>query len=271
MPQFSPDGRRVSVDFTGADGRDVWILNLRQGTLSRATFDRDGHDATWMPDGVHLTYTSFKSGRFGIYRTRPGSGAAADTVIVSDSLAFTGFWLRDGSALVTVGQELRPGSGLDVALVRNGGRGPIEPVVATQFQTPYPAPSPDGRWVAFESDQSGASEVYVRPLTGAGQEVQVSAGGGSEPIWGPDSRELFYRGTATGRVELMLAALQIEPELEVVSREALFNIDESAASAPHSNYDISPDGKTFVMVRRSPASRIVVIQNLPALVRRLQV
>jgi hypothetical protein len=270
MPQFSPDGRRVSVDFTAADGRDVWILSLRQGTLSRATFDRDGHDATWTPDGRFLTYTSFKTGTFGLYRARPGSDAPADSLVVTDSIGFTGYWLPDGSALVTVGQDLRRGSGADIALVRNGGRGPVEPLIATPYQASYPALSPDGRWVAFVSDHSGGEEVYVRSLAGPGQEVQVSAQGGSEPVWGPDGRDLFYRGTSAGRVELVRVQLRITPELEVVSREGLFTIDDIAASAPHGNYDISPDGTTFVMVRRSPATRIIVLQNLAGLVARLR-
>jgi Tol biopolymer transport system component len=270
MPRFSPDGRRVSVDFTAADGRDVWILNLRQGTLSRATFDRDGHDATWTPDGRFLTYTSFKSGEFGLYRNRPGSDAPGDSLRATDSIGFTGYWLPDGSGLVTVAQDLRPGSGADIALIRNGGRGPIEPLVATSYQAQYPALSPDGRWIAFVSDHSGSPEVYVRSMAGPGEEVQVSAHGGSEPLWGPEGRELFYKGGSARGAELVRVELRTAPELEVVSRQALFPIGEIAGSAPHGNYDISPDGKTFVMVRRSPATRIIVLQNLPALVARLR-
>jgi serine/threonine-protein kinase len=270
MPRFSPDGRRLSVDFTAADGRDVWTLSLRQGTLSRATFDRDGHDATWTPDGQFLTYTSFKSGVFGLYRNRPGSDAPADSLRATDSLGFTGYWLPDGSGLVTVGQDLRPGSGGDIALIRNGGRGPIEPLVATTYQATYPALSSDGRWLAFVSDHSGGSEVYVRSMATPGEEVQVSTEGGSEPLWGPDGHELFYRATSARGAELVRAELRTGPELEVVSRQAMFPIGEIAGAAPHTNYDISPDGKTFVMVRRSPATRIIVLQNLPALVGRLR-
>ncbi len=98
----------------------------------------------------------------------------------------------------------------------------------------------------------------------------MSTGGGGEPVWGPEGRELFYRGTVGGRVELVRVNLQTAPELEVISRQTLFTMDEIAGSAPHANYDISPDGKTFAMVRRSPATRIVVLQNLPELVRRLR-
>ncbi|MFN2400778.1 MAG: protein kinase [Gemmatimonadaceae bacterium] len=269
-PYFSPDGRRLATDFTSADGRDVWILSLDQGTLSRVTFDRDGHDATWSPDGRYITYTSTRAGPLGIYRTRPGSGAPAESLFTSSKLGYTGIWLRDGSALVTIGTELRPGSRSDIAIVRNAGRGPIEPLVASEFSEQYVALSPDERWLAFASDQSGQQQVYVRPLDGDGDQVQVSLSGGSEPVWGPNGRELFYRGATEGQAELMMASVRTQPQFEVTSRRALFPIGDIVGTTPHTNYDISPDGRTFAMVRRSPATRIMVIQNLPELVRRLR-
>ena len=269
-PKFSPDGRRLSVDFSSADGRDVWILSLDQGTLSRATYDRDGHDAVWTPDGRSITYTSSRSGPLGIYRKRPGSADPADSLLASPEVGYTGTWLRDGRALLTTGINLRPRSGSDIAIVRNGGRGPVEPLVASPFSESYPALSPDERWVAFVSEQSGTAEVYVRPFSGDGDQLQVSQSGGSEPVWGPDGRELFYRSQAEGEPELMMAAVRTEPHFSVTSRRSLFPVGDIVASAPHANYDLSPDGRTFVMVRRSPATRIMVIQNLPGLVRRLR-
>ena len=268
-PEFSPNGRRLSLDFTGSDGRDVWLLSVAQGTLSRATFDRDGHDATWTPDGRYLSYTSLRSGVFGLYRVRAGGAEPAESLITSASLGYTGRWLPDGSALLATGADLRPNSGSDILLIRNGGRGPVEPVIANQFQTAYPMPSPDGRWFAYVSNQSGSQEVFVRSLAGQGEELQVSQDGGTEPVWSPDGRELFYRGYADGRAKLMVAELRMVPELEVLSRKALFPVDEILGASPHANYSISPDGKTFVMVRRAPANRIVVLQNLPELVRRI--
>jgi Tol biopolymer transport system component/tRNA A-37 threonylcarbamoyl transferase component Bud32 len=272
-PKFSPDGSRLSLDITSADGRDVWILSRDQGTLSRATFARDGHDATWTPDGQHITYTSFltaNTGALGIYRIRPGSTTPAESLIASSHLVYTGAWLRDESALVTAGTDLRSRSNADIALVQNGGHGPIEPLVASPYQELYPAPSPDGRWLAFTSDQSGQQEVYVQPLRGEGDQVQVSQEGGTEPVWGPDGRELFYRSTTGGQVELIAATVRTTPVVTVLARRALFPVSDMLGTPPHSNYDISPDGHTFVMVRRSPATRIVVIQNLPELVRRLR-
>ena len=272
-PRYSPDGSRLSLDITSADGRDVWILSRDQGTLSRATFARDGHDATWTPDGQHITYTSFitsNTGALGIYRTRPGSTTPAESLLASTHLTYTGLWLRDGSGLVTVGANLHDQSNADIALVQNGGHGPIEPLVASQYQEQYPAPSPDSRWLAFTSDQSGRQEVYVQPLRGEGDQIQVSQEGGTEPVWGPDGRELFYRSTTSGQVQLMAATVRTAPGFAVVGRRSLFPVSDMIGTAPHANYDVSPDGRTFVMVRRSPATRIVVIQNLPGLVRQLR-
>jgi hypothetical protein len=154
--------------------------------------------------------------------------------------------------------------------VRNAGKGPIEPLVASPFTEQYVGASPDGRWISFVSDQSGRDEVYLRDLAGEHDQVVVSLDGGNEPVWSPDGRELFYRELKEKDPYLVAAAVATTPTLRVTGRQRLFPIGDIVGTAPHANYDISPDGKTFVMVRRSPAARIVVIQNLPALVRRLQ-
>jgi serine/threonine-protein kinase len=269
-PEFSPDGRRVSTDFNTADGRDVWILSLDEGTLSRATFDRDGHDATWTPDGRFITYSSTRSGALGIYRKRPGSAEPAESLFASPSLAYTGLWLRDGSGLVTTGADLRPASRTDVAIVQNGGRGPLTPLISSPFDDQHVALSPDNRWIAFVSDQSGEQQVYVRPFPEEGDQVQVSLTGGSEPFWSPDGRELYYRGVAEGQLMLMAATVRTAPQFAVTARRPLFSIAEYVGTTPHTNYGLSPDGKTFTMVRRNPATRIMIIQNLPGLVRQAQ-
>ncbi len=283
-PTFSPDGRRISLDFSSVEGRNVWILGLEEGTLTRATFDRDGHDATWTPDGRFLTYITPMTRPDGIIlvllRKRPGSAEPADTLLASPSLSYTGQWLRDGSGLVTTGVNLRRDprrpdsvqaeSRSDAGIIRNGGKGPLEPLVASAFAEQYVAVSPDGRWISFVSDQSGRDEVYVRDLAGQSDQVLVSLDGGNEVAWSPDGREIYYRETKQSDPYLVAARISTTPALVVTGRQRLFPIGDMVGSGPHANYDISPDGKTFVMVRRSPAARIMVIQNLPALARRLQ-
>lgn len=269
-PQYSPDGRRLSFDFTSPEGRDSWVLDLAQGTLTRASFTGDGHDATWAPDGRHLTYISARSGALGVYRIRPGGSAVAESLFASTELTWTGEWLPDGSGLVTTA-SLPPGTDNDIALLTGGGRGPLEPILATSFTEQYPTRSPDGRWLAYVSNQSGPQQVYVRPFPGSDSDesVQVSLEGGTEPVWSPDGRQLAYRSGVEGRPELVLVDVSATAPFTVTSRRGLFPLADYIATAPHANYDFAPDGKGFVMVRRSPSSRIMVIQNLPELVRRL--
>jgi Tol biopolymer transport system component len=267
-PMFSPDGRRIVLDFSAPDGRDVWLLNLTDGLLSRATFDRDGHDAVWMPDGRALSYTSVRKGLLTLMRTRPGEPQAPEVLLSSAQLGYGGVWMPDASALITVANS--PEAGSDLAWVRDGGKGPIEPLLASRFDEEFPAVSPDGRWLAFVSNQSGQNQVYVRSLTGAGDQVQVSLTGGTEPGWSRDGRELFYRTGAGLGSQFIVASVGVSPVLEVKARRTLFPVPDMVTATPHRNWDVSPDGQSFAMVRFNPATRIMVIQQLPALVARLQ-
>ena len=273
-PRFSPDGRRIATDFTGADGRDVWTVNLADRAFTRVTFDRDGHDAAWTSDGRSISYTSFRGGIFGTNRLRPGSAEPAESLLTSPRLGYTGIWLKGDSALITVANALLPDSKLDIAIVRQGGRGPIEPLVATRFDEQFPALSRDGRWLAYASNRSGRDEVYVRPLDGSGGEVQVSLGGGNESVWSPDGSELFYRATGQPGSSLgptiNAAGIVTRPTLAVKARQVLFSATGLAFVSPHSNFDISPDGRTFVFVRNIASSKVMILQNLPAMVERLR-
>ncbi len=276
-PRFSPDGRRVAVDFMGTDDtRDVWILDPEQNSLQRASFskgaDVGGHDPTWTPDGRYLSYLVQRDSVWQVFRTRASGGAPPESLFARrGGLAFTGLWLPDGSALIPVTGV----GGEDIAIVRNGGHGAIEPLVATPDVVEYaPAPSPDGRWLAFVSDKSGPGrwEVYLRGLGNDPTEIKVSQNGGAEPVWSPvrsrDGWELFYR-RGGDRDELMSARIEERPTPHVTERHTLFSISDIVTGGNHANYDVSPDARTFVMVRSNPKARIVVIQNLPALVDRL--
>ncbi|MCA9764204.1 MAG: PD40 domain-containing protein, partial [Gemmatimonadetes bacterium] len=133
----------------------------------------------------------------------------------------------------------------------------------------FPALSPDNQWFAYTSNQSGRDEVYLRRVDGTGAQLQVSARGGVEPAWSGTGRELFYRTRDTDP-QLMVAELAFTPEPAVRSRTPLFSVAQYATATPHTNYAVSPDGQLFAMVRTNPSARIMVIQNLPALVERLR-
>ena len=269
-PRFSPNGRRVAVDVTGREGRDVWTVDVGSDRLSRATFDRDGHDVSWTPDGISITYLSARSGTESIYRKHPGDAGLVAPLFTSAQLGFTGVWLRDSSALVTAANDLKTNSGADIGIIRNGGRGPLVPLVATEFTEAFPAPSPDGRWLAYSSDQSGRPEVYVRALDGGGDPVQLSLEGGTESAWSLDGRHVFYRSIGIKEPAMVDAEVVGGATLTVRSRRRLFAMADIVGANPHANFDLSADGSTFVFVRSNPPTRITVIQNLPALVRHLQ-
>ena len=145
----------------------------------------------------------------------------------------------------------------------------ITPIVADSYDEGYSEVSPDGRWLAYASTLSGRYEVYVRALEGEADQVQISTTGGNEPMWSRDGRELFYRADVDGHSQFTVATVDRGPPFRVASRRALFSMEEYDAAQPHANYDVAPDGKSFVMIHRAPTWRLTVIQNLPALVRRL--
>jgi len=268
-PRFSPDGSRIAVDFTSQDGRDVWMLDRRQKTMSRVTFDHDGHDPVWSPDGQSIMYLSGKSGTTGVYSVRPGT-VTSDSVYALSPLTYSAGRIRATGELVATMTELSAGSGLDLVRIKPGSAA-FEPINASKFNEGWPTISPDGRWLAFASDQSGRFEIYVRSLVDpAAAQVQVSGDGGSEPMWSKAGDELYYRQPKSGVVDLVGAKVSNVGGFHVISRDVLFQATEYDATQPHANYDVSPDGREFVMARRNPATHFVVMQNVGAIIRRLQ-
>ena len=149
------------------------------------------------------------------------------------------------------------------------GASPPRPLVRERYDALLPAVSPDGRWIAYAASATGRPEVYVRPFPGPGASVQLSAGGGSEPRWAPDGRRLFYR--APGRI--VGVALRPGPELEVAAHDTLL-ADTFDGDMPHSNYDVTRDGRRLVLIAReaattTTAAAVVVVNWLPELRARL--
>ena len=266
-PRISPDARRIAFDHVSSDGRDVWIWSEGTGDLTRATFQRDGHDPVWTLDGRGLYYLAGNGGRLDVFRTQPGTTAQPRAESTRVELSYTGTPLRsDAGFLTTVPGNA--GRGLDIVRLAPKGSA-VDTLLATAADESYVVPSPDGRWFAYVSDHSGRPEVYLRALTGSDVQLQVSIDGASEPVWSRDGRELFYRRATPKGTELVAAALQFGAEPRVLMRTRLFDISGYDTAAPHANYDVSPDGRWFVFARPDGANHIVVLQNVPELVRRI--
>jgi serine/threonine-protein kinase len=261
-PRVSPDGRRIAVDNSGQT-RDVWLLDLGDDrTMSRLSFENDGHDPMWMPDGRTVLYAHSSGTAIGIFRRRADGTGAAESLLVH-GLQLTAHTASPGGDQVVAAGFGANGT-FDLFAVNLRGERQASPVLVTPFNDAYPALSPDGRWLAYSSDESGRSEVYVRPFPGGGAKVLVSANGGSEPVWSRNGRELYYRD---GEPRLIAATVGPGTEFRVTGREPLFEVADYETSTPHANYDVTPDGR-FIFVRQGRLSEIVYIQNWTALVTR---
>ena len=256
-PRFSPDGRSISMDIIDPSGRDVWVLSLDQGTLSRVTFDNDGHDAIWARDGRSIVYVATRDGRVLLLRSRL-DGTSGEPMS-SDPAAAPGAWTATGNLLaVTAAEPGREGWNL---VVDSGGS--LRPFMVTRFSEGWPAVSPDGQWLAYASDASRRYEVYLQPLDQGSGRIQVSLNGGLEPMWSADGRSLYYRSTEPAT--LMRAAVDLESAPRVTSRDSLFNLGDFVGAEPHENYDVAADGR-IVMVRRTQLPKLVLLQNVDQLV-----
>jgi Tol biopolymer transport system component len=275
-PRVSPDGRRIALDFTDQQ-RDVWLFTLRDSTLTRFGFDSSAHDPTWLPDGKGLLFAGVRGPGIGIFRRRFDGGSAAEQIYLASAQTSAHTVTPDGKTAVAV--DISTGQ-FDLFAIPLDGRKEVDTLAASGYNEGYPAISPDGRWLAYVSDESGRAEVYVRSFPAFGGKVQVSQDGGSEPVWARSGRELFYRSgggresfyrTGAGSGPMLISAeLETAGEFRVTGRIPLFPVSGYEFATPHANYDVFPDGKSFVMVRQGrpgQSAELVYLQNVAGLIK----
>jgi Tol biopolymer transport system component/tRNA A-37 threonylcarbamoyl transferase component Bud32 len=262
-PRFSPDGSKLTVDITREAGRDVWIYDLDQRTLSRLSFERNGHDAIWAPDGKSVVYAAAgdRDTLIALFTRRIDGSTELDTISTSPGLAAPEAVTLNGSEVLAYASDSTTGA--DAWLVPRKGK--PQPVLNTQFQETDLALSRDGHWLAWASNESGREEIYVRRLEG-GVRLQVSTAGGSEAVWGADARELFYRAPGSDG-HLMAAKLSLDP-VRVTARDTVFGVTKYEESDPHANYDYDPHGDRFIFLRAEMPNEIRVVRNWRALLEK---
>jgi eukaryotic-like serine/threonine-protein kinase len=261
-PRVSPDGSKIAVDIT-SDIRDVAVLDLNDRTYTRITFDDDGHDPMWLPDGESILYAASRGGSTGVHRIALGGGQKADS-IAHRGQQFTAHAVTpDGRSAIGAALSETGAFGLHSIDLADNGR--LTPITHGRFSEAWPTLSPDGQWLAYVSDETGRSEVYARRLVDGSRRVLISNNGGTEPVWSRDGREIFYRDN--GSQWLHAARVTMSPNVQVISRTQLFGIADFESAGPHANYDVTPDGR-FIFVRQPRASELIYIQNWPELARR---
>lgn len=259
-PRFSPDGRRIAMDITDDSGRDIWVLDVADRTPLKVTFTGTANDPIWHPAGRSVTFGMAHGSSRGIFSVPADGSDSPDSIFVGgDHDRTPGSWHPSGDRLVAIG-VLPAGWRLETVGLADSDSG-FAPLAGARPLHAFPAVSPDGRWLAYQSSESGRAEVFVRPLEGSEGRVLISREGGTEPVWSRSGQEIFYRhGGGTSDV-LMAARVDAGPPFRVLERTELFSTGDVEAASPHANYDVHPDGERFVMVRLQGGTEIVYIQN----------
>ena len=256
-PRFSSDGNRIALELDEGGTVDVWVYDLREETLTRMTFD-GAYYAEWTPDDSYLSFSSMGSNGSDrdLYRTASDGSGVAELAYGAPGPQWEGVWMPDGLAMVV--REIATETNGDILLVGVDPPEDPQPLVNTDFDERSAALSPDGRWLAYRSNESGRNEIFVRPIPGPGGKRQVSDGGGTEPLWSHDGREIFYRG-ADGN--FYSVAMRTSPTLSVGRRTILFE-DGYTGNMSRTNYDQHPTTGQFVMVQGTDTtSDLVIVLN----------
>jgi serine/threonine-protein kinase len=247
-PRLSPDGTRLAV-YSFDEQQDLWLWDLGRRRLTRATFDSDSDIyPVWMPDGRRLVWASGRTGPFNVFMQSADGTGAIDRVADSARNQIPSAVTADGTAVV-LREEERPGTGTDLMILTLADR-QVKPLLATPAAEFNGEVSPDGRWLAYESDQTGRFEIYVRPFpdTQAGGPWQVSTGGGRQALWARNGRELFYR-TPDGAVMAVPVdggrVFRTGPPAMLIAGPYL----GGTGSHVGRTYDVTRDGSRFLMVK----------------------
>jgi Tol biopolymer transport system component len=242
----SPDGRRVAVGVGLESGKlDIWIKQLDRGPFTRLTFGGMNRRPAWSPDGRTVAFIH-DTGTTSVVYERPVDGSTPQRPLARlDRQVQEVAWSPDGRWLLLRTDNGTAGAG-DIVGVRTSGDTMPVPLVADQFTELHPTVSPDGRWIAYTSNESGTGEVYVRafPGTTAGR-WQVSNGGGVEPRWSSDGRELYFLGGD----DLIAAQIRATHGFEVTELKPLLSAAGYLIEGFHQSYDVLPGGKGLVFRR----------------------
>jgi serine/threonine-protein kinase len=260
IPRISPDGTRVALD-NREPTANIWIWDFEREAMTRFTFETAAYPV-WTPDGRMLVFTSFDKGTGNLTWRVSNGTAMQERLLEGSNSRYPTSITPDGTRLVF--REEAGQTGLDLAVLTLDSDDPPKPLVATEFNELNAEISPDGRWLAYRSNESGRDEVYVRPFPNVAAALwQVSTDGGQHPVWARSGDELFYRALDGS---LMRVPVELQPMFSAGTPRKLFQGQYLKGSGRA--YDVSPDASRFLMIKEgngtdegaTPPS-LVVVQN----------
>jgi serine/threonine protein kinase/Tol biopolymer transport system component len=276
--QFAPDRKSLAAAIQDPSNTDIWIYDVSRGLRTRFTFDPAiDNNPVWSPDGRSIVFTSGRKGHFDLYR-KSSNGSGAEELLYADNHEKTPTsWSPDGKFLLYYNNAVA-GTGADVwalSLTPEQTGAPLKPflVLQTPFNEFDAQFSPDGRWIAYTSDESRRAEIYVTPFppppSGSGGKRQISTAGGFLPRWRQDGKEIFYRG-----LDRRLMAAEVFPSggtLEVGQVRPLFGATPYTTENINPLYDVSADGQHFLLrifPEQKSGEPLTLVQNWTAGLRK---
>lgn len=269
FPTFSPEGKRLAVQIRDGGGNDIWVYQWEGDLLTRITFGSQSNSPIWTRDGQRITYSSEKGGVYGLYWTRADGAGDALRLTARGKHKRANSWSPDDKTLAFM--QLNPATSWDIMTLsvegdpKSGWKvGEPRPFLSGPFIEQDAAFSPDGRWLAYASNESGKLEVYVQPFPGPGGRWQISAGGGSSPRWSRSSKELFYRAADQ---RIMVTTYATTGNSFGAGKAGLWSPSQFGSGGPSSFFDLHPDGKRLVVlkapggVENAPVNKVTFFFN----------
>ncbi|HSL20888.1 MAG TPA: protein kinase [Vicinamibacterales bacterium] len=269
-PQVSPDGRRAAVDMTNDEGgSDIWVYDVARNGFTRFTTGAANHDSRWSPDGRWIVFSSNRDGEFDLYRKRTDFSGEAERLLKKEGRQTPEGFSPDGEFLIYSETGSAGKSDLWRLPIRTGAT-PV-PLFETPFSESHASVSPDGRWLAYVSDESGRDEVYVRALAERGGRLQVSTEGGVRPAWSRTGQRLFFFSPTRltyGQREMLVSEVTTGPELRFGTPRRMFEgaYGVGVAEYAYTGFSIDAGSGRFLMLipssdQAAALSRLVVVTN----------
>jgi Tol biopolymer transport system component len=259
-PRLSPDGRKLAV----VVDRTIWIYDTATGARTKffVLGSNWGGSPVWSPGGDRIVFFSYRKGRSTTLFVKPINGANEEVLLESPDESAPEDWSADGRYVSFDTMRVRGKRNEEIWVLRMDGGRKVTPFAAGaagwQWQSRF---SPDGRWIAYASEESGTYEVYVRSFPGPGGKWQVSAAGGGQPRWRRDGKELYYLSADN---KVMAVPVRLDPTFQGGSPAALFSVRGGTV------YDVSADGQRFLVnsdVTEQVAPPLTLITDWTALLK----